>query len=116
MKITGTQQSLQALKAQQAWEARRSSLPQAVSKISQPTADLAMASKVTLQSVQPASQTGAASTIKSQPATQKDKIALPFNIEELQDIATRSGFVGVTAQDIQRAYASGTSLLTDYRV
>jgi hypothetical protein len=37
---------------------------------------------------------------------------LPFT--EIQAIAERAGYVGVTQRDIQRAYARGESLLVDY--
>jgi hypothetical protein len=37
-------------------------------------------------------------------------------VQEIQGIAEQAGFVGVTEQDIRRAYSQGTSLLADYRV
>lgn len=37
-------------------------------------------------------------------------------VREIQAIAEKVGFVGVTERDIRRAYMLGESLLTDYRV
>ncbi len=37
-------------------------------------------------------------------------------IQEVQQLAEASGYIGVTSQDVLRAYQSGRSLLADYRV
>jgi hypothetical protein len=110
MPISGSGASLQALKAQQAWEARKAvskttidSSAEAAVKVSNPKGN---------QAQRPAAQIedpiGAA---QADPASRLGR-AIP----EIQEIARRAGFVGLSAQDIQRAYARGESLLSDYRV
>lgn len=106
-KVTGSQPSIQSLRAQKAWEARRAAKPVATPE---PTVQDTPSSIVDIQSVKPSSY----SPVKSpSPSTNLQEQGL--NIKEIQDIANRSGFVGVTEEAIQRAYTSGSSLLTDYR-
>ncbi|MEB3246113.1 MAG: hypothetical protein VKJ06_09035 [Vampirovibrionales bacterium] len=40
----------------------------------------------------------------------------PLALEDIQQVAARAGYVGVSSQDIQRAYTRGESLLVDYSV
>ena len=42
--------------------------------------------------------------------------ALNPMVKEVANIAEKSGFVGLSTQDVLRAYAYGTSLLADYSV
>jgi len=37
-------------------------------------------------------------------------------VQEVREIASQAGFIGLTERDIQRAYVYGESLLADYRV
>jgi hypothetical protein len=37
-------------------------------------------------------------------------------VHEIQQIAEKAGFIGVSEQDIRQAYMQGSSLLADYRV
>ena len=94
MKIESGLQSLQLLQAQQAFRARRS-----------PQADTA--ASVT-QLPQPAVQDSAEERL---PTMLNPKLA----VQEIQDIASRAGYVGLSESAIQRAYQTGQSLLTDYR-
>jgi hypothetical protein len=113
--IFGNSASLQALKAQQAWEARKAASKTRVESTATETASTQTTTPVGNQSKM-AERTQAPSD------SQVDDTALDHNarlaraIPEIQAIAKKAGFVGVTAQDIQRAYAFGESLLTDYRV
>ena len=43
------------------------------------------------------------------------QIFTPKRIQEIKQIAQQAGFVGLEETDIERAYATGQSLLTDYR-
>jgi hypothetical protein len=99
MRITPGAQSMQMLKAQQAWEARRAmksaEAPQTV-PVTQPEQELQ----------RPALPDG---PMPGMPQWNR-------TVQEVQDIAQQAGFVGVTEQDIRRAYTYGESLLADYRV
>lgn len=99
MRIESGAQSLQMLKAQQAWEARRASKPQS------PTSEFP-ASRIEME------------TPQAPPATQNQSISPQWQrkVNDIQNIAARAGFVGVTEQEIRRAYQQGESLLADYRV
>jgi len=111
--ISGNSTSLQALKAQQAWEARK-----AVSKNRiDPTADTnvqAVANKPAGNQARMVDRTQQAPDTNESSMDHNARLARA--IPEIQEIAKKAGFVGVTSQDIQRAYAFGESLLTDYRV
>lgn len=96
MRIESGAQSLQMLKAQQAWEARRASKPQA------PASELP-SSRIEIET--PAA-------MQSQPLSPQWQ----RKVNDIQTIATKAGFVGVTEQNIRRAYQQGESLLADYRV
>ena len=108
MRITPGAQPIQTQKAQQAWEARRAarttsqqapaSLP--AMEMSQPTAAI------------PAPPVSAPTTA----ATAADSPQWNRKVQEIQNIAAKAGFLGVSEQDIRRAYSQGTSLLADYRV
>ncbi|HEY9686476.1 MAG TPA: hypothetical protein V6C52_05835 [Coleofasciculaceae cyanobacterium] len=91
--------SLQMLKAQQAWEARRATKTEPAK--SQPVA----APKVEIET-------------SSIPSAMPTGLASPWEntVREVQDIASQAGFLDVTEQDIRRAYMRGESLLADYRV
>lgn len=98
----GGAQSLQMLKAQQAWEARRAAKTQTPTEAP--------------QVIQPAPQLldEAVPNTPSGPA----HLSPQWNrtVQEIQTIAGRAGFVGLSEQDIRRAYTYGESLLADYRV
>lgn len=112
MQITPGASALQTLKAQQAWEARRAARTQAPTVEQTPT--------------EAPSNTG--KTNSNQPVLENLSIdnstgALPANspqwarkVQDIQNIAARTGFVDVSEQDIRRAYVQGDSLLADYRV
>lgn len=42
--------------------------------------------------------------------------SLPLSLSDVQAVARKAGYVGVSEQDIQKAYRLGESLLADYRV
>lgn len=100
MRIESGAQSLQMLKAQQAWEARRASKTQTPEQQA-PTSTLEMESPSAPVSV---------------PHSQSVSPQWQRKVNEIQNIAHKAGFVGVTEQDIRRAYQFGESLLADYRV
>lgn len=116
--ISGNSASLQALKAQQAWEARKAASKNRVE--STQTETITQASAADSQGNR--SKLAGRTTPPTSTDNQVDDSTLDHNsrlaraIPEIQAIAKKAGFVGVTAQDIQRAYAFGESLLTDYRV
>ncbi|WP_303672573.1 hypothetical protein [Vampirovibrio chlorellavorus] len=99
MRIESGAQSLQMLKAQQAWEARRASKPQT------PASEFP-ASRIELETPP------APAALPSQPISPQWQ----RTVNDIQNIAAKAGFVGVTEQDIRRAYQQGESLLADYRV
>lgn len=101
MRIESGAQSLQMLKAQQAWEARRANKTTA----QQPAAQAAPAIEIAKPEL-PANNGGVQSV---SPQWQR-------KVNDIQNIAARAGFVDVTEQDIRRAYQFGESLLADYRV
>lgn len=101
MSIFPASSSIQTLKAQQAWEARK-------------------ASRATMPTATPNVAAAAAPTIEvPRPAAPVENPAVQHwgqTVQEVQNIAQRAGFMGVTEQDIRRAYTYGESLLADYRV
>ncbi len=99
MRIESGAQSLQMLKAQQAWEARRASKPNA------PAIEFP-ASRIEMETPE------APAAMQSQPLSPQWQ----RTVNDIQTIAAKAGFVGVTEQDIRRAYQQGESLLADYRV
>jgi hypothetical protein len=99
MRIESGAQSLQMLKAQQAWEARRASKPQA------PASEFST-SRIEIETPE------APAVNQSQPISPQWQ----RKVNDIQTIAAKAGFVGVTEQDIRRAYQQGESLLADYRV
>lgn len=102
--ISGAGSSIQLLKAQQAWAARQTSRP------SEP----APAPSDESQNIASPIEMATAATTPSLGSVAQSRLSRA--IPEIQEIARRAGFVGVSAQDIQRAYSRGESLLTDYRV
>jgi hypothetical protein len=100
MQIQPGTQSLQTLKAQQAWEARRASK----TEVQKPAAQAALAIEIPKPELPVNSGSAAVS-----PQWQR-------RVNEIQNIATKAGFVDVTEQDIRKAYQFGESLLADYRV
>ena len=50
------------------------------------------------------------------PVSPQNTNAMNPMVNEVADIAQKSGFVGLSTQDVLRAYAYGTSLLADYSV
>jgi hypothetical protein len=93
--------SLQMLKAQQAWEARRAAKIETARP--QPAPALPTVEIETSPAPTPIPVAGLASPWES-------------TVREVQDIASQAGFLDVTEQDIRRAYVRGESLLADYRV
>jgi hypothetical protein len=110
--ISGNAASLQALKAQQAWEARKAA---SKNRIDNPTTE-ATANRPVGNQARMADRTQQASDTVTDDSLMDHSARLARAIPEIQEIAKKAGFVGVTSQDIQRAYAFGESLLTDYRV
>lgn len=105
MRVESGTQSIQLLKAQQAWEARR-------------------ASKTTTPDQAPVASPNAAPSIEvARPAldatpavSQTISPQWAQKVQEIQQVAEKAGFVGVSEQDIRRAYVHGESLFADYRV
>ncbi len=106
MRVSDSNTSIQLLKAQQAWEARRSAKTAAPAEPakSQPASHPA---RIEIDTRLPETPVGPANNISPQWRN---------TVREVQQIAQRAGFIGVSEQDIQRAYARGESLLADYRV
>lgn len=104
MRISSGTPSIQTLKAQQAWEARRSR------QTAQPEAEIINQPATQPQKTRPLADEPLAST-QSLPHGQWSQ-----TVQEVQSIAQRAGYVDVTEQDIRRAYTLGESLLADYRV
>lgn len=100
MRIESGAQSLQMLKAQQAWEARRANKAPA----QQPAAQAAPAIEI------------AKPELPADSGVQSVSPQWQRKVNDIQSIAARAGFVDVTEQDIRRAYQFGESLLADYRV
>jgi hypothetical protein len=100
MQIQPGTQSLQSLKAQQAWESRRANKTEAQKPAAQATPFIEIA--------KPELPVNTISTAVS-PQWQR-------RVNEIQNIATKAGFIDVTEQDIRNAYQFGESLLADYRV
>ena len=106
MRIDSGAQSIQLLKAQQAWEARRASKTNA-------NEQAAPSASPSIEVARPAldsrlDSTSAVSQAVSPQWAQK--------VQEIQQVAEKAGFVGVSEQDIRRAYVHGESLFADYRV
>lgn len=112
MRIQAATTNVQALKAQQAWEARRAAKSmQAAEPKHTPT---------TRQSA-PALQTGPLPEHHhppTLPGLSQGPASPQWNqtVHEVQTIAARAGYVDVGETDIRRAYMYGESLLADYRV
>lgn len=111
MQITPGTSAIQTLKAQQAWEARRAAKTQAPAAEQMapiaPSAPKAPNTQPVLENL----------------SLDNSSAALPSNspqwsrkVQDIQNIATKAGFLGVSEQDIRRAYVQGDSLLADYRV
>jgi hypothetical protein len=110
MNITpGGAQPIQTLKAQQAWEARR-----AVRSAEKQTAPVTTPSiEITKPNSLPAEPLASTAPAGTSPWTSPQWTR---KVQEIQTIAAKSGFIGVSEQDIWRAYSQGNSLLADYRV
>ena len=105
--ISGPDPSIHLLKAQQAWASRQATRPSAPpANNSEPSTLAPILENARLE------QANAADSLSAASVPSRLSRAIP----EIQDIARRAGFLGVTEQDIQRAYTRGESLLTDYRV
>lgn len=101
MRVNSGTQSLQMLKAQQAWETRRAGKTQTETPAMQAAPSIEIA-KPELPDAMPNAQV-------ISPQWQR-------KVQEIQNIANKAGYVDVTEQDIRRAYSQGESLLADYRV
>lgn len=102
MRIESSTQSIQMLKAQQAWEARRATK-------TAPAAEQIQTSSPTIEIAKP--------ELDSTPATSQT-LSPQWNrkVQDIQQVAQKAGFTGVSEQDIRRAYTHGESLFADYRV
>jgi hypothetical protein len=110
--ISGDSASIHLLKAQQAWAARQASRPTGI-----PTGDGAIPLPMPKPEFPRESARIERTDATPSPATTAPMPSrLSRSIPEIQEIAYRAGFLGLTEQDIQRAYVRGESLLTDYRV
>lgn len=100
MRIQSGSQSLQMLKAQQAWEARRTAKPEPQKPAAQaaPAIEIAKPETPEIHGLPTAS-----------PQWQR-------KVNDIRTIAAKAGFIDVSEQDIRRAYQFGESLLADYRV
>ncbi len=101
MQVNSSTQSLQMLKAQQAWEARRASKTE--------TKKPAVQAAPSIEIATPELPLETNALQASSPQWQR-------KVQDIQNIANKAGFVGVTEQDIRQAYQFGESLLADYRV
>ena len=102
MRIESGTQSIQMLKAQQAWEARRSAK-------TAPAAEQVQTASPAIEIAKPA--------LDSTPATgQTLSPQWSRKVQDIQQMAQKTGFMGVSEQDIRRAYTQGESLFADYRV
>lgn len=101
MRIESGAQSLQMLKAQQAWEARRAS------KVQIETPATPTLPKIEINTPELPANNAPQQTVS--PQWQR-------RVNDIQNIAKKAGFVDVSEQDIRRAYQFGESLLADYRV
>lgn len=113
MQITPGASAIQTLKAQQAWEARRATKAQAPAIEAEQMTPAAPAGPKA-PNMQPVleniSSDNSASTLPANSPQWSRKV------QDIQNIASKAGFVGVSEQDIRRAYVQGDSLLADYRV
>jgi|GEM_PF-2576361 len=114
--ISGNSASLQALKAQQAWEARKAASKNRIDNPTTGTTVQGVANKPIGNQARMVDRTQQTSNTVIDDSSMDHSARLARAIPEIQEIAKKAGFVGVTSQDIQRAYAFGESLLTDYRV
>jgi len=62
-----------------------------------------------------ASRTAAENSLSASSKTRVSNLPEHINVDEIQQIAARAGYVGLTHGAIQRAYLYGESLLTDVR-
>jgi len=112
MQITPGASALQSLKAQQAWEARRAAKTQAPaveqSPIEAPAGPQSRPSQPVLENLSIDSSSTAPLAANSPQWSRK--------VQDIQNVAAKAGFMGVSEQDIRRAYVQGDSLLADYRV
>lgn len=102
MRIESGTQSIQMLKAQQAWEARRATR-------TTPAAEQVPTDSPAIEIAKP--------TLDSTPIT--GQVLSPQwsrKVQDIQQVAQKAGFTGVSEQDIRRAYTHGESLFADYRV
>lgn len=94
MRVESGLQSIQMLQAQQAFRARRSTESDTAASVTGlPQFDVQNLDEAPL------------------PTAAKPK--LPY--ADIQNIAARAGYVGLSESAIQRAYVTGQSLLTDHR-
>lgn len=95
---SGNANAIQMLQAQQAFAARRAAHPQSAP-------DLPVADPVQQKEEMPVSLMA----LQRLPQWRQ-------TVSEVTHIAQKAGYVGLSEQDIQRAYVNGESLLADYRV
>lgn len=99
--LSGNVDVLRQLQAQRAFQSRRSG-PSNAPEQAQPSAPLSSPAEVSLNQ-EPA-------------AANRTEPHHPLPMDELKNIAGRTGFVGLTDRAVQRAYTMGESLFVDYRV
>jgi len=112
MQVTPGASALQSLKAQQAWEARRAAKAQAPAVEQAPTETPHIAPKNSIQPpvLENLSLDGTSGILPTNTPQWSRKV------QDIQTVAAKSGFVGISEQEIRRAYVQGESLLADYRV
>jgi hypothetical protein len=52
----------------------------------------------------------------AEPTQQVTPLAIQHYIQDIQTVASKAGYLGVSQSDIERAYRRGESLLVDYSV
>lgn len=109
MRIDSAAQSIQLLKAQQAWEARRAAKANAPEQA--PVSSPAMGPSIEIAKPSVDTSLDATPAISQAMSPQWNQ-----KVQDIQQVAAKAGFVGVSEQDIRRAYMQGDSLLADYRV
>jgi len=139
MQISGSSAGLNALKAQQAWEARRAQqagqaqptlkkqpIQTGAADAAQTVKKAASTPYARIQHAQDKAKTAPSEPVQKSPAVETPQSlsgvtasqwdAWRKTVEDIQQIASQAGFVGVSERDIRNAYTHGESLLVDYRV
>ena len=116
MQISPNSQSIQLLKAQQAWEARRANTQTQSEPIEPDNTDIATASVPQQSLITENNNTGFVIDRQSLVSNPALSAQWTRKVQDIQQTAQKAGFVGISEQDIQHAFLSGQSLLADYKV